>query len=404
MKLNVKMYLTIISMTLFFLLALLLIQMYVTSDHYVSGDQFASSDQEISATATDTSNWAQDHPNKLANHNTKSLPPTTATLVGIGDILIHGIVYKDAQIGTSYNFKPMLAQVKPYIERADIAFANQETMIGGAQLGLSTYPTFNSPFEVGDALKDAGVDIVSMANNHTLDRGEKAIQNAIQHWNKIGMAYTGSFSSEDDKQIIRTLKANDITFSFLAYTYGTNGIPVPNGKPYLVNLINLENMKKEIAEAKSISDVVVVSVHFGNEYQRQPSDQQKQLVKELANAGANIILGHHPHVLQPTDWIERDDGQKTFVIYSLGNFLSGQKGIYKEIGGILQVDVEKTVGGNGVEIEIKNPAFLPTIVTKTSASKYTVVPLKNVYNTDSSIYKDIYHHMTQWMPELTIIE
>jgi poly-gamma-glutamate synthesis protein (capsule biosynthesis protein) len=148
----------------------------------------------------------------------------------------------------------------------------------------------------------------------------------------------------------------------------------------------------------------VVSVHFGNEYQREPNDPQKQLVKELANAGANIILGHHPHVLQPTEWVERDDGQKTFVIYSLGNFLSGQKGIYKEVGGILRLDVEKRINGSGVEIEVKNPSFLPTIVRKTAVSKYTVVPLKNVYNKDSSVYTDITHHMTQHMPDLKIVE
>ncbi|WP_458413172.1 CapA family protein [Schinkia sp. CFF1] len=397
MKTKISMYLTIVSLTLFFLSALLLLEMYMNHTHHAMSSQFKSE-------TTTTDNIAQIHPMKLVSKYTKSLPPTTARLVGIGDILIHGIVYKDAKTANGYSFKPMLAQVKPFIENADLAFANEETMIGGSQLGLSTYPTFNSPFEVGDALKDAGVDIVSMANNHTLDRGEKAIQNAIQHWNKIGMTYTGAYKNEEDKNVIRTLKANEITFSFLAYTYGTNGIPLPKGKPYLVNLINLENMKKDIAEAKSISDVVVVSVHFGNEYQRVPNENQKALVKELANAGADIILGHHPHVLQPTEWIERQDGRRTFVVYSLGNFLSGQKGIYKETGGILQLDVEKTVGASGVEINIKNPSFLPTIVTKTNASKYTVLPLKNVYPTNTSTFKEMKHHMTKYMPELAILE
>lgn len=391
MKPKFKIYLSIVSLTFFFLSTLLLIQMYVTQDHYVSG------------VATDTEKAVRSHPLKKVSENAKTLPPTTARLVGIGDILIHGIVYKDAKVGNGYDFKPLLAPIKPYIQNADIAFANQETMIGGSQLGLSTYPCFNSPFEIGDALKDTGIDIVSMANNHTLDRGEKAIQNAIQHWNKIGMTYIGSYLSEEDKQSIRTLKANGITFSFLAYTYGTNGIPVPKGKPYLVNQINLENMKKDIIEAKSLSDVVVVSVHFGNEYQRMPNENQKALVKELANSGANIILGHHPHVLQPTEWIQRDDGQKAFVIYSLGNFLSGQKGIYREVGGILQLDIEKKITGNGIEINIQNPAFLPTIVTKTAASKYTVVPLEQVYHHDSKVYKDISQHMSQFMPDLKII-
>ncbi|HHW38627.1 MAG TPA: CapA family protein [Bacillales bacterium] len=392
MKIKVKMYISILSMTLFFLSVFPLLQMYIIKDHHVSGVMAAPK------------KVAHRHSTKMITSNTKALPPTKATLAGIGDILIHGIVYKDVKAGDSYNFKPLLADVKPYINSADISFANQETMIGGKEIGLSTYPTFNSPTEVGDALKDAGIDIVSMANNHTLDRGEKAINNAIQHWNTIGMLYTGSYLNEEDQQTIRTLKANGIIFSFLAYTYGTNGIPIPEGKNFLVNLIDIEAMKSDIAKAKAISDAVVVSVHFGNEYQRLPNENQKQLVKELANAGANIILGHHPHVLQPAEWVEREDGQKTFVIYSLGNFLSGQKGIYKEIGGILKLDVEKTINGNGVNIEIKNPSFLPTIVRKTAVSKYTVVPLKNVYNKDSSVYTDITQHMTQLMPELKIIE
>ena len=392
MKIKVKMYVSILSMTLFFLSIFLLLQMYITQNHYVSG------------VMTTPEKVAHQHPTKIITASTKTLPPTQATLVGIGDILIHGIVYKDVKAGNSYNFKPLLADVKSYIEDADISFANQETMIGGKEIGLSTYPTFNSPSEIGDALKDVGIDIVSMANNHTLDRGEKAIKNAIQHWNKIGMLYTGSFLNEEDQQTIRTINANGITFSFLAYTYGTNGIPIPEGKDFLVNLIDIEAMKNDITKAKSISDAVVVSVHFGNEYQRQPNENQKQIVKELANAGANIILGHHPHVLQPAEWVEREDGQKTFVIYSLGNFLSGQKGIYKEVGGILKLDVQKTINGSGVDIEIKNPSFLPTIVRKTAVSKYTVVPLKNVYNKDSSVYTDITQHMTQLMPELKIID
>lgn len=392
MKIKVKMYLSILSMTLFFLSVFLLIQMYVTKADYAS------------SVMAPPENVVHDLPTKVIALNSKTLPPSEATLVGIGDILIHGIVYKDVKVGDSYNFKPLLADVKPYIKNADISFANQETMIGGSEIGLSTYPTFNSPTEVGDALKDVGIDIVSMANNHTLDRGEKAIKNAIQHWNNIGMVYTGSYLNEEDQQTIRTLKANGITFSFLAYTYGTNGIPIPGGKDFLVNLINIEAMKNDIVRAKAISDAVVVSVHFGNEYQRLPNDNQKQLVRELANAGANIILGHHPHVLQPAEWVEREDGQKTFVIYSLGNFLSGQKGIYKEIGGILKLDVVKTINGSDVVIDIKNPSFLPTIVRKTAVSKYTVVPLKNIYNKDSSVYTDITNHMTQLMPDLKIIE
>src|SRR5690606_12591383 len=157
----------------------------------------------------------------------------SASIAAVGDVLLHGSIYRDAQRGETFHFDDMFQAVKPYLEKPDITFANQESMIGGKEIGLSTYPTFNSPFEIGDTLKRVGVDVVSMANNHTLDRGEKAILNAIQHWNKIGMLYVGAYASEEDKAKIRTIEKNGITFSFLAYTYGTNGIPVPKDKPYL---------------------------------------------------------------------------------------------------------------------------------------------------------------------------
>ncbi|WP_102346613.1 CapA family protein [Bacillus sp. Marseille-P3661] len=392
--LKIKMYVSMIITTLLFLTCFMLIQMYLTQSQSVSGQSTANK-------------VAFEHtPKPLSSLPLNKTVPvkSTATLVGIGDILIHGTVYKDARLQDgSYDFTHMLESVSPYIESADIAFANQETVIGGSEIGLSTYPRFNSPFEVGDALKKIGIDVVSMANNHTLDRGEEAIRNAINYWNKLGITYVGSYLSEEDQQTIRVIQKNDISFSFLAYTYGTNGIPVPKGKEYLVNLINTEKIKEEINRAKSLSDVVVVSLHFGNEYIRLPNEQQKQLVKELVNAGANIILGHHPHVLQPTEWVTSETGNKAFVIYSLGNFLSGQKELYREIGGIIQLEIEKTRNGNHTSIIIKNPAFLPTYVVKTGSSNFKVIPLKNA-GKSPSIYDDITAHMKQWVPDLEILQ
>ncbi|WP_299088448.1 CapA family protein [uncultured Metabacillus sp.] len=322
---------------------------------------------------------------------------STVTLSAIGDVLIHDRVYNPQHLGNDkYDFMPLLAPVKSSIGTADITVANQESMIGGAGIGLSTYPSFNSPHEVGNALKESGVDIVTMANNHTLDRGEKAIQNAIAHWNKIGMLYTGSFVSAKDQTNIRTIEKNGIMFSFLAYTYGTNGIPVPEGKPYLVNLIDAEKIEKEIALAKKVSDVVVVSLHFGKEYERLPNNEQKNIARQTANAGADIIIGHHPHVLQPMEWITREDGKRTFVAYSLGNFLTGQTGDYKDLGGIMQIKVEKVDVDGKMSITLKDPAFFPTFVNE----KYVVSPLNQIKSKKAD-YEKIKKHMSQWMPELT---
>jgi poly-gamma-glutamate synthesis protein (capsule biosynthesis protein) len=321
---------------------------------------------------------------------------STATLSAVGDILIHDRVYNPAHIGNGqYDFLPLLLPVQSYLEQADITVANQETMIGGAEVGLSSYPSFNSPYEVGDALKESGVDVVTLANNHTLDRGEEAIESAISHWNEIGMLYTGSYVSSNDQLKIRTIERNGIIFSFLAYTYGTNGISVPQDKPYLVNLIDEAKIEKEIIEAKQVSDVVVVSLHFGKEYERLPSVEQKNLARKTADAGADIIIGHHPHVLQPMEWIERADGKRSFVAYSLGNFLSGQTGDYKDIGGIMQIKVEKVDENGESMIKLTEPSFIPTFVSE----DYMVSPLNQLTGKEA-VYEEISNHMNQWIPEL----
>lgn len=334
---------------------------------------------------------------------------TRAHLVAIGDILLHEAVYLDASTPQgSYDFSSMFTKVKPFLEGADIAVANQETMIGGVELGLSSYPTFNSPYEIGDALKDSGIDIVTIANNHTLDRGEKAIVNGINHWDRIEMLYTGAFKSNEDREDIRTIKKNDITFSFMSYSYGTNGKPVPEGKPYLINLIDLPLIKQDVEKAKLISDVVVVSMHWGNEYEKKPNQTQIDLATELSDMGVDIIIGHHPHVLQPVDWIERSDGSRTFVMYSLGNFLSGQVGLEKLIGGIGGVEITKTTYEGKSTITLANPSFVPTYGYYDNWSNFEVIPFYQL--NDSYLpnylmhYENTQNHLKEFTKEITFNE
>jgi len=348
-------------------------------------------------------------PLSVSSHSVKSTAPhhysktikVSTTIGAIGDLLIHDWIYEDAKTENGYDFKPILQHMKPYLLEPDLLLANQETVLGGVEIGLSSYPSFNSPTEVGDALIDSGVDIVSTANNHTLDRGEKAIQNAINYYNRVGLPYVGHFANEHDKNTIRVLNSNGISFAFLAYTYGTNGIPVPEGKEYLVNLIDVEAMKKEIARAKEVADVIVMSMHWGNEYQRLPSDEQKYLATVLAESGADIIFGHHPHVLQPMDWIETTDGRKVFVVYSLGNFLSGQMWDYKDIGGLATIEVTKTTNENGTKIQLSNPEFIPTFVSSQNIRNYRVVPLKDAgsFGLSNAVEKnqEIMNHMFQFI-------
>ena len=345
------------------------------------------------------------HPAK--GHTTRLQPVMSRTLTekvtvgAIGDILIHDTVYQDAYNGTQYNFNPIFENVKSILESPDVLTANQESMLGGVDIGVSSYPTFNSPHEVADALVHSGVDIVSIANNHTLDKGERGILSATDYLNSIGLPHVGSFLNQEDRQKLRIINKNGIKLAFLSYTYGTNGIPIPDGKDFLVNLINLDLMSDEILRAKKEADVVIMSIHWGNEYQRIPTNEQKDLANFLANQGVDIIFGSHPHVLQPMEWINTEDGGKSFVIYSLGNFISGQVRDYKDLGGMATVEITKHISNTGKSIELSNPAFYPTYVSSQRSKNYQVVPLENAgsfgLQNAAAKYQEIKDHMTQWL-------
>lgn len=331
-------------------------------------------------------------------------PFPTVSLAAVGDLLIHDRVYNEAKTEDGYDFMPMMKKMQPYIEDATVAIANQETMIGGVEIGLSSYPSFNSPTEVGDGVKELGFDIVSIANNHTLDRGEEAIMRAINHWNAIDIPYVGAYESPEDAKEIRVIETEEgISLAFVAYTYGTNGIPVPAGKDYLVNLIDKEKIAADIAEAKELADVVVTSLHFGDEYELMPSDAQKDLVQFVADAGTDIVLGHHPHVLQPMEWVEGKDGNETFVVYSLGNFFSGQYDFIKQTGGILHVDISKDPRTN--TIQVHSPSFLMTYVTADDWIMYPFFEVTDVeLENHAELYEKMKEHVGRWVPELEFIE
>ncbi|KPV59411.1 hypothetical protein QJ48_11080 [Paenibacillus sp. A3] len=333
------------------------------------------------------------------------------TLSAIGDVLIHRTIYEDARTRLSYDFRPIFEAVRPHLEGADVTFANQESITGGTALGLSDYPAFNSPFEAADALRDAGVDIVSMANNHTLDRGEQAVRHAIRHWKRLGVEYAGASENEEDRKRLRIVERNGLKLAFVAWTYGTNGISLPPDKPYLVHLLKQERaFRQEIAEAKKQADAVVASLHFGTEYARLPSEQQRKWARLAASAGADVILGHHPHVLQPPEWIDNGNGGRTLVAYSLGNFLAAQKRPHPfvRIGGILKAELRKPSGASGGKagVMIGGVRFLPTYIRFQAWRGYRVIPLSQVSEAElpgvRGIREEIAAHMRRWVPELLV--
>ncbi|MBC8081107.1 MAG: CapA family protein [Gorillibacterium sp.] len=307
---------------------------------------------------------------------------TTVSLAAIGDVLIHGSIWKDAAVGDGFYFDPMFQKVKGMLMDADLTFANSESMVGGKDLGLSDYPRFNSPFEIADTLKNSGIDVVSMANNHTMDANQVGILEAIRHWDSLGVVYTGANKDEADKERLRVMEVDGVKIAFLAYTYGTNGIPVPADKPYLVNLLDEYKFVADIQQAKEKADVVAVSMHFGTEYTQEPTPEQQTWAQLAADAGADLIIGHHPHVLQPIKWLERKSGGRTLVFYSLGNFLAAQEQQYpwRQIGAIAKVDITKRVTIEGVSIDISNIRMLPTYIKYRNWRDFEVLPLDQVTN------------------------
>lgn len=357
----------------------------------------------------------------------------TASLIAVGDNLIHSTVYLDANKNANYNgydFRPMLTYIKEIVTDYDIAYYNQETILGGTALGLSNYPNFNSPQEVGDGMIDAGFNLVSLATNHTVDSGKQAVLNSCEYWSRQENVLTsGSYCSEEDRNEIKIAEANNITYTMLNYTYGTNGMPVAND--YLVNVwpTNLsinnpsidtkyqeykEQVRTDIERVRDKVDVLMVAMHWGVEYTHNPTEYEKDMANFLAELGVDIIIGTHPHVIQPVTWI--DD---TLVIYSLGNFLSAQYqnqgtcSYYKCTTGLMtNLTIEKTVKGDNSEIKITNVEneLIYHYYNQSTWRDYKVIPFsnpdiakylpdyKNVYNT----YKEVVQRLdsTMYVKEL----
>lgn len=359
-----------------------------------------------------------------------------ASLIAVGDNLIHSSVFKDANKHANfdgYDFKPMLTYIKDIVSNYDIGYYNQETILGGVELGLSDYPTFNSPFETGDAMLDAGFNLVSLATNHTVDRGKKAVLKSCEYWKeKTDVLTTGSYCSLEEREEIRIAEVNNISYTMLNYTYGTNGMPVVND--YLVNVwptdleINdpdkdikyqnyKEQVKMDIEKVRDKVDVLIVAMHWGVEYTHEPTKYEKDMAEYLASLDVDIVIGTHPHVIQPVTWI--DD---TLVIYSLGNFISAQYQnqstckYYKcTVGLMSSLKIEKIVKGEDVTIKINNVEneLIYNYYNQSTWRGFKVIPFsnpdiveylpdyKNVYETYKKVVQDMDSNMV--VKDLAII-
>lgn len=306
------------------------------------------------------------------------------SLVAVGDCLIHGAVYMDAKTGTdTYDFSDMISLVKPMIENYDLKYYNQETIIGGKNLGVSHYPRFNSPDEIGDNMVDLGFNLVSLANNHALDKDEAGILYSNEYWKGKNVITAGTYSSSEMRDDIKVYEQNGIKYAFLAYTTSTNGLNVPAGKDYLINVYSDEQAKEDIDKIKDKVDVIIVSMHWGDEYVFEPTKSEKEIAQYLSSLGVNLIIGSHPHVIQPVGYVN-----DTLVIYSLGNFLSGQRpmGIDKTIGLLVGMDI--VVKDDKVTFENIEKSLLYTYST-TRDTNYKVYPFKDLNDSILSGYQEL---------------
>lgn len=248
------------------------------------------------------------------------------TLVMVGDNLLHMPLIRNAETSNGYNFHSLYKRMKPHIESADLAVIVQETVLGGKELGYSGYPLFNSPQEVGDALVDAGFDIVLHATNHTLDKGAKGVENTLEYWKKHPeTTVLGIHESQEDYDAVDYVERNGIKLAVLNYTDSTNGTPLPEKKEYLLSTVNEEKIKKDLKTAEENADFTIVFMHWGTEYRLTADEGQKALAQMMCENGADLIMGSHPHVIEPVEWITAENGNKTLVFYSLGNYVSRQK-------------------------------------------------------------------------------
>lgn len=285
----------------------------------------------------------------------------------VGDALIHSSIYNDAMtISGDYDFKPMFEYIKPISSKYDLAYYNQETILGGESLGYFNYPRFNSPNEVGDALIDAGFNLVSLANNHTMDMGEEGVINSVAYWSsKKNVVWDGQRNSLEERNKIRTYELNGINYAFFSYTTWTNGLNTPVGKEYLNNVYSPEKVKQDIEKVRDKVDLIIVAMHWGDEYSSSISNDQQEIANFLSSLGVQVIIGSHPHVVQPVNYINNG---KTFVIYSLGNFISDQIGIDKLTGLMIEITIKKVIYENNVTVSVVNPNA-ELIYTKSDYSK-----------------------------------
>lgn len=324
--------------------------------------------------------------------------PVYIDIVAVGDNLIHREIDDTVQREDgSYYFDDIYAPVKNIISGADLAILNQEVPCAGNEYGITGYPSFNAPTEVLDTAARLGFDVLTLATNHALDKGETGLVNTLNylHTNYPDILTTGTSSSYEEYMTIPIIEVKGVKIAVLNYTYGTNDIPLPND--YSVNMLSdRTKIAEDIRRAKEWADFVIVAPHWGNEYQQEPSAAQREMAGFFANCGADLIIGTHPHVVQPMEWITCADGREVLVYYSLGNFVSAQAHFPRALGGMAKVTLEVADG----EVRICDNT-LDFTVTYFTAENWTFDNFKVFMLRDFPMQLLKNYGIYTWVPDFT---
>lgn len=299
------------------------------------------------------------------------------TLLAVGDCLMHNTqIWSGQQADGSYNFDFFFSEVEELIKQGDYSSVSFEAPMAGPKSSYTGYPLFNSPDAMADTFKRAGFDLVTTANNHSFDRAYEGLLRTLEVLDKAGLDTVGTYGSQEASQAFLIKDIKGVKVGYLAYSYGTNGLPIPQDKPYCFNLLEREKVLYDLQRLRSQVDVLVLVLHWGTEYMHEPNPEQVDMAHEFLNAGADIILGSHPHVIQPLELININQQDK-MVIYSMGNFISNQHGLERNSGVILKMKFTKDFD-HGVT-RLDQVSYVPTYAHsyyEEGRMKFRVVPVE----------------------------
>jgi len=314
----------------------------------------------------------------------------TITISAVGDAMAHEsqLIHDYNKDPDIYDFMPSFTHIKPTIQKSDFAFANLETTISGESFPYTGYPRFNTPISYAEALQDCGFDLVTLANNHALDMGEVGVKNTLENLEKIGMDNTGISLNEEDYSEYYITDIKGIKTAIIAYSYNVSRVRKFENPDFVQRYWgDIELVEADIKKVRELgAEVVILSVHWGEEYRRSYSTKQKKLAEQYIALGADVVIGSHPHVVQPLERITVDmpDGstKEGIVAFSLGNFISNQKARYKYAGIVVNINITKTPEG---KIILEPVTYVPTLIRCTriynvEASDHKVLPAGKFIN------------------------